>query len=830
MSLSKHDKKYNKHEKVKIFSLKRRWVKLSLHLMLIFLLFIPDSINIIGMKGSFGWTKATAATAQSQITVNAANFQQYFTLKGSSNGTNLAGLFDTASIPRTAEYSYNAASPSIDPTTGNPYGTLTITSANNNQVGMATFNQNFDTSQNWTLTGQLNVGTSGGADGVSFGWAPSTSIGKVGASGDQLGIGGLKGAFGWTANTYQNDARSLDIHTLTDSKPTFPTGWTITQTQNADGSWTTSGDPNSSSSSSWGQGGFAFASPTLNGNKGTPSRYDLVSYNRSDAPAQSILSLEDGHFHSFVISYVASTGMVTTTFGTLTWSIPIGTLEALAGDTSATALSFFISGSTGGLNNLQQFRFESLSYAPAPESTSVTVNYVDQNGNVLAPPIVSTGTVGAAYSTNPLGGSGIPAVPSGYVFSNVTSTDATTVFNSTTNVGTGKYLSGGTVVTYVYQKIVPATVTYIDDTTGQTLKTDSFTNISNPTYTTASSISSYQSQGYQLVSDSTTGISNLFANSTGVANNYVVHLVHTYTAVDLHTTTETINYLLNSDKTTVVAPNYNAAVSFVSVKDNVTRATTGPYYTNGTVSNASTITINSSGQITSSGWTSGSSVTLNSVNNPSVTYNGTVQEVVSTDDPTNTVPDLTKTLEQTINATNQPNLTINVYYAPLTHIVTSSKTITRTITYVDANDNKIVLGTATPEKVTFTASAVEDSTGKILGYDTNGDGSVDVSPNGDGSIPTNAWVPDTVSNGDFAAVTSPSYASEGYGNPSQSVVPELAADASLADGTVIKVVVTYPYSGGQNITLPFTGGEGMFGLAIAAASFLGLAFIVRRYK
>jgi LPXTG-motif cell wall-anchored protein len=69
----------------------------------------------------------------------------------------------------------------------------------------------------------------------------------------------------------------------------------------------------------------------------------------------------------------------------------------------------------------------------------------------------------------------------------------------------------------------------------------------------------------------------------------------------------------------------------------------------------------------------------------------------------------------------------------------------------------------------------------------------------------------------------------GYGNPSQSVVPQLAGDASLADGTVIKVVVTYPY-GGQNITLPFTGGEGMIGFTGAAVLAAGLAFIVRKRK
>ena len=78
-----------------------------------------------------------------------------------------------------------------------------------------------------------------------------------------------------------------------------------------------------------------------------------------------------------------------------------------------------------------------------------------------------------------------------------------------------------------------ATVTYIDDTAQTTLKSDSLEGDSNSvaskdgkTYTTGSSIEDYENEGYELVSDDTSGQNVVFDNDRNVIQNYEVHLKH----------------------------------------------------------------------------------------------------------------------------------------------------------------------------------------------------------------------------------------------------------------------------------------------------------------
>ncbi|MGN9009840.1 GbpC/Spa domain-containing protein [Lactobacillus amylovorus] len=93
-------------------------------------------------------------------------------------------------------------------------------------------------------------------------------------------------------------------------------------------------------------------------------------------------------------------------------------------------------------------------------------------------------------------------------------------------------------VTYEPQK---ATVTYHDDTANTDLKTDSLEGDSNSVasnkdgtpYTTESSINSYKSQGYELVSDSTGGKQLTFDSDSSVDQHFVVHLKHGIVTVTL---------------------------------------------------------------------------------------------------------------------------------------------------------------------------------------------------------------------------------------------------------------------------------------------------------
>ena len=114
-----------------------------------------------------------------------------------------------------------------------------------------------------------------------------------------------------------------------------------------------------------------------------------------------------------------------------------------------------------------------------------------------------------------------------------------------------------------------ATVTYIDDTTGKTLKTTPLSGKTNAKsgYTTANDIQAYKDLGYVLVSDSTNGAEIVFDNDDAKDQTFEVHLKHgtTHTnATDENaeqkTVTETIHYVYENNQT--AQPDYTAAVTF----------------------------------------------------------------------------------------------------------------------------------------------------------------------------------------------------------------------------------------------------------------------------
>ena len=97
-----------------------------------------------------------------------------------------------------------------------------------------------------------------------------------------------------------------------------------------------------------------------------------------------------------------------------------------------------------------------------------------------------------------------------------------------------------------HQKLI---VNFIDDTTGQTLKTvnkDGLTN-SNSNYNTKSDIQNYVNNHYRLVSDDTNGQNLVFDNDDNKTQTYNVHLAHnTHNINDSKTITETIHYKLDN--------------------------------------------------------------------------------------------------------------------------------------------------------------------------------------------------------------------------------------------------------------------------------------------
>ena len=124
-----------------------------------------------------------------------------------------------------------------------------------------------------------------------------------------------------------------------------------------------------------------------------------------------------------------------------------------------------------------------------------------------------------------------------------------------------------------------ANVTYIDDTTGKTLKTTPLSGKTNAKsgYTTAKDIQAYKDLGYVLVSDSTNGAEIVFDNDDAKDQTFEVHFKHgtTHTSAtdekaDQKTVTETIHYVYENNQT--AQPDYTAAVTFKRgyTTDNVT--------------------------------------------------------------------------------------------------------------------------------------------------------------------------------------------------------------------------------------------------------------------
>ena len=100
-----------------------------------------------------------------------------------------------------------------------------------------------------------------------------------------------------------------------------------------------------------------------------------------------------------------------------------------------------------------------------------------------------------------------------------------------------------TTITYTADQ-QKGSVSYVDDTTGKTLKTDSIsgTTGSKSSYSTSGSIADYKKQGYELVTDGYPA-DLTFDNNDTTDQNFTVHLKHqNIQSTEAKTVTETIHY------------------------------------------------------------------------------------------------------------------------------------------------------------------------------------------------------------------------------------------------------------------------------------------------
>ncbi|WP_186421748.1 lectin-like domain-containing protein, partial [Oenococcus oeni] len=268
---------------------------------------------------------STSATNDEYVQVTAANFLDYFQLNGTAK--------------------YDAST-----------GTVTLTTPQGNEVGNFSLKSKIDMNQSFTLTGQVNLGSKtqsqGGADGIGFAFfdGNTTDLGVVGGN---LGIGGLPNAVGFKLDTYHNVAKSPS--TSGDASNQY--GWEA--------------DPTNAIGNSSQYGAFVNTSnETINGFQrwwatvtGTPQALNANDLN--------------GQFHDFSINYDGPSKTLTIKYtqtdGTiLTWTETV--------QSSSEAMALAITASTGGSNNLQQFKITSFDYY---EAATVNVEYIDQQGNLI---------------------------------------------------------------------------------------------------------------------------------------------------------------------------------------------------------------------------------------------------------------------------------------------------------------------------------------------------------------------------------------------------------------------------------------------------------------
>ncbi|WP_267866617.1 mucin-binding protein, partial [Limosilactobacillus reuteri] len=251
----------------------------------------------------------------------------------------------------------------------------------------------------------------------------------------------------------------------------------------------------------------------------------------------------------------------------------------------------------------------------------------------------------------------------------------------------------------VYHQNVQATVNYIDDVTGQTLKTDTLQGVegNKSDYSTKGSIANYESQGYKLVSDDFPADGYTFATGEHVFN---VHLTHStspvnpdhpgagYSATDLKkTVTRTINYL--DGQGNVVANQVSQSFDFIA---------------NGTVDNVThkLVTVEN-GKITGDG-----QLTWNAASHD---FDAVVSPTIKGMHVTNVTPTDQKAGDNVAKTTvnNQSgNIIVNVYYASNGTHQDGAKTVpsTQTVTFVDKDGNEL----HAPAVSDFTFSRTPDVT------------------------------------------------------------------------------------------------------------------------
>ncbi|BDZ29847.1 hypothetical protein MH1LPH_03130 [Lactiplantibacillus brownii] len=158
---------------------------------------------------------------------------------------------------------------------------------------------------------------------------------------------------------------------------------------------------------------------------------------------------------------------------------------------------------------------QALTFAFAQEPAApITVNYIDMDGNTIAPSTTINGYVGAAYQSQPL-------TVAGYTLLQAAVLPTTMPTSGTLSTTPGK-------INYVYNtNTLTRTIQYLDVTTGRALTANSFSEPykSTTSYDPATQIANYEAEGYQLVTNNYPTTGSLFGDPTPTET-YEIELAH----------------------------------------------------------------------------------------------------------------------------------------------------------------------------------------------------------------------------------------------------------------------------------------------------------------
>ncbi|MGE9969551.1 lectin-like domain-containing protein, partial [Limosilactobacillus reuteri] len=509
-------------------------------------------------------SKALASDEAALAHVDKDNFLEYFRLNGSAT--------------------YDAKT-----------GIVTITPDQNNQVGNFSLTSKIDMNNSFTLTGQVNLGSNpNGADGIGFAFHSGNTT-DVGIAGGNLGIGGLQDAIGFKLDTFSNNYQvPLSDKNGSEIPSTDPDGFgcdrdsekapygTFVKTSNQEiSAWN-----GSKVQRWWAQNtgkSQALSKADIDGhfhdfvvNYDGATRTLTVSYTQASGKTLTWTTTVASSYQAMAMIVSASTGAyknlqqfkLTSFDFHEAATVNVKYVDTTGHQLAQGTVNYPDGAYVNGRYTTKQLAIPNYTFIKMDDKSLAangTLTHAGDNGTVIyvyAPAMTVTTESKKVNETVHYQGAG-NQTPADYTaqvtFTRQESTDAVTgkktygpwsadqsfdavkspklkgytadkaqIDEQTVN-GDSKNLEF--TVTYTADK-QKGSVSYVDDTTGKTLKTDSIsgTTGSKSSYSTSGSIADYKKQGYELVTDGYPA-DLTFDNDDKTDQNFTVHLKHQLTPV-----------------------------------------------------------------------------------------------------------------------------------------------------------------------------------------------------------------------------------------------------------------------------------------------------------